>query len=171
VPLLDGVGFASLACEFVVLATLCIALNSSLRKQFLLNWNTTRTKVRTRHPTPDTRHPTPDTRHPTPDTRHPTPDIRHPTPDTRHPTPDTRTPNPEPRTRARAPNPNPNPTKDERIEQLHGEKERLEYERLMASQKSSRRRRASGSEGMPRSTGLELRLGLANRGCATQAGL
>jgi hypothetical protein len=152
VPLLDGVGFASLACEFVVLATLCIALNSSLRKQFLLNWNTTRTKVRTRHPTPDT---------------------RHPTPDTRLPTPDTRTPNPEPRarTRARAPNPNPNPTKDERIEQLHGEKERLEYERLMASQKSSRRRRASGSEGMPRSTGLELRLGLANRGCATQAGL
>ena len=151
-PLLDGVGFASLACEFVVLATLCIALNSSLRKQFLLNWNTTRTKVRTRHPTPDT---------------------RHPTPDTRLPTPDTRTPNPEPRarTRARAPNPNPNPTKDERIEQLHGEKERLEYERLMASQKSSRRRRASGSEGMPRSTGLELRLGLANRGCATQAGL
>ena len=87
-----------------MLATLCIALNSSLRKQFLLNWNTTRTK-------------------------------------------------------------------DERIEQLHGEKERLEYERLMASQKSSRRRRASGSEGMPRSTGLELRLGLANRGCATQAGL
>jgi hypothetical protein len=154
VPLLDGVGFASLACEFVVLATLCIALNSSLRKQFLLNWNTTRTKVRTRHPTPDT---------------------RHPTPDTRLPTPDTRTPNPEPRARTRArapnPNPNPNPTKDERIEQLHGEKERLEYERLMASQKSSRRRRASGSEGMPRSTGLELRLGLANRGCATQAGL
>jgi hypothetical protein len=103
----------------------------------------------------------------------PTPDTRHPTPDTRHPTP--RTPNPEPRARTRArapnPNPNPNPTKDERIEQLHGEKERLEYERLMASQKSSRRRRASGSEGMPRSTGLELRLGLANRGCATQAGL
>jgi hypothetical protein len=150
VPLLDGVGFASLACEFVVLATLCIALNSSLRKQFLLNWNTTRTKVRTRHPTPDT---------------------RHPTPDTRLPTPDTRTPNPEPRARTRARAPNPNPTQDERIEQLHGEKERLEYERLMASQKSSRRRRASGSEGMPRSTGLELRLGLANRGCATQAGL
>jgi type IV secretory pathway VirB10-like protein len=170
VPLLDGVGFASLACEFVVLATLCIALNSSLRKQFLLNWNTTRTKVRTRHPTPDNRHPTPDTRHPTPDSRHPTPD-------TRLPTPEPRTPNPEPRARTRArapnpnPNPNPNPTKDERIEQLHGEKERLEYERLMASQKSSRRRRASGSEGMPRSTGLELRLGLANRGCATQAGL
>jgi hypothetical protein len=80
VPLLDVVGFVSLACEFGVLATLCIALNSSLRKQFLLNWNTTRTK-------------------------------------------------------------------DERIEQLHGEKERLEYERMMASQKSSRLRRASGSEG------------------------
>ena len=79
-PLLNAVGFVSLACEFVVLATLCIALNSSLRKQFLLNWNTTRTK-------------------------------------------------------------------DERIEQLHGEKERLEYERMMASQKSSRLRRASGSEG------------------------
>jgi len=60
VPLLDGSSFASLSFEFVVLATLCIALNSSLRKQFLLNWNTTRTK-------------------------------------------------------------------DERIEQLHGEKERLEY--------------------------------------------
>ena len=44
VPLLDGSSFASLSFEFVVLATLCIALNSSLRKQFLLNWNTTRTK-------------------------------------------------------------------------------------------------------------------------------
>lgn len=81
VPLLDAVGFASLACEFAVLATLCIALNSSLRKQFLLNWNTTRTK-------------------------------------------------------------------DERIEQLHGEKERLEYERVIASQKS-RQRRAGGDGSEP----------------------